>query len=80
MNKTWTFTPKFSINDTVYFRDGESVSKLTVKSIQPIVMADNWKPDEISLTIRYYITGFVSSVGKVVAEELLYATADEAFK
>jgi len=78
MNKTWTFTPKFNINDTVYFRDGESVSKLNVSSIQPIVMVDSWNPEEHKLVIRYYVTGVMP--GKVIAEELLYTTADEAFK
>lgn len=79
-NNSWVITPKFKINETVYFRDRESVSKLTVKSIQPIIQSKNWESEELELTIRYYVKGYSNEPGKIVAEEYLFATADEAFK
>lgn len=83
---TWNFTPKFKIEDTVYIREQNSVLQMIVSSIQPIVQKDIYttKGPQVTLTVRYFLkpseSSSSTSIGKTVAEQFVFATADEAFK
>jgi len=78
---TWLVEPKYTIGSTVYTKDNNAVYKMRITSIQPIIQEH---PDKkVKLTIRYYIRGvgdYSAVPGKLVEENILFATSEEAFK
>jgi len=82
---TTSYEHKYDVGDTVYVRDKDTVTQMKVKSIQPITQIGMPKgaPHDILYTIvRYYViplNGF-SSDGKLLTDQFIFQTPEEAFK
>jgi len=83
--KTSSFEHKYEVGDTVYVRDKDTVTQMKVKSIQPLIqigMPRGATADILYTTVRYYVAplnGFASE-GKLLIDNFIFPTAEEAFK
>ena len=79
--KASSFEHKYEVGDTVYVRDKDNVTRMTIKSIQPIIQKGSTDGTTHTST-RYFViplNGF-SSEGKLLIDKFLFPTAEEAFK